>query len=189
MNEREERRRQLVIPRSNAPEIFEALEKPLDSVSVFVDSFVVFLLVSLVFTRRNDRKSTMESDIHENFRGIVSPVAKNTHTLFDDMPHQRNGLSGIMRCSCGNDESHRSAAAVNYRVYLRGQAASAAGDFPIGFGEGCIILPLHFEFFLYPRCADAHEYMCRLFGFRTFLHGSALFSRICAVLFRHLSTS
>jgi len=92
MDERQERRRQLIIPCSDPSEVFEPLEKAFDLVAVFVGLFVVFLLVSLVFARRNDRNSTMISDIHENFSGIVSPVPKNTHTLFDDVPQQRNGL-------------------------------------------------------------------------------------------------
>ena len=89
----------------------------------------------------------MISALHEDFSGVVSPVTENAHTLFDDVPQQRNGLGGVMRSSYGDDESHRPAAAVNHRVYFRGQTAPASGNFPIGFGRGCIIFPLLFEFF------------------------------------------
>ena len=142
-------------------------------VAIFVGELVIFLLVSFVFARRNDGTSVVISDIHEDFSGIISLVPKNAHTLFDDVPQQRNGLGGVMCSSGSNNEPHGFAATVNHRVYLRGQAAPASGDFPIGFYPCCIILPLDFEFFLYPHYVGVRGYMFRLFVFQMFPHGSA----------------
>ena len=46
MDKSQKRRRQFVIPSSDTPEVFEALEKAFDLITVFVEDFTVFLRIS-----------------------------------------------------------------------------------------------------------------------------------------------
>ena len=92
MDKSEERRREFVVASSDASEVFEALEKPFDLITVFVELFVVLLRVNLVFSWRNASKSLPILNVRENFGRVITPVSKHANTFSDDIAQQLYGF-------------------------------------------------------------------------------------------------
>ena len=85
MDKRKKRGRQFVVTGSNPPEIFETLEKAFNLIAVLIKSFVVFLRISLVFTRRDTSLCLPILNIREDFGGVIPPVGENFDTFSDDI--------------------------------------------------------------------------------------------------------
>lgn len=127
MNERQERRSEFVVSRSDASELLETAEETLDQIPIPVEMSVERARIEAIGARRDNRLSALCFDDCHKRVGVVALVGDDiTSRLVLD---QRSGLVDVCDLSGRQNDAQRIAECIDGNMQLGGQSASRPADF------------------------------------------------------------
>ena len=127
MNERQERRSEFVVSRSDASELLETAEETLDQIPIPVEMSIERAKCAAIGAWWNNRPSTLCFDGSHEGVGVVALVGndKASGLVLD----QRSSLVDIRDLSGRQNDAQRIAQCIDGNMQLGGQPASRPADF------------------------------------------------------------
>ena len=124
----------LLVPRGNAPELFEPVNQPLDAVPQAITGVVKRAATLFIRTPRNRVPHAALAQIGTNGIGTVGLVACQpfgtqfgtpwTGSIDGALLHQWLECNSLMALTGGQDEGHRLSVALTAHVHLGGKATT-----------------------------------------------------------------
>ena len=124
----------LLVSRGNAPELFEPVNQPLNTVTQAITRFVKRATTLFIRAPRNRVPHTTLAQVSANSIGTVGLIAHQSfgpqfgttwsRSIDGTLLHQRLERNGLMALTGGQDEGHRLPVPLTAHVYLGGKATT-----------------------------------------------------------------